>query len=298
MLPSPAGEHPRVISSRRLGRRDVRGSAALLRRQPRADGSVHVHLDAGHPGFGDPAYRAAATRSPRSRAGLGARAARAAGRLHRRRARGLAPGLRRARASSTSATPAAPTARRPPRSRCPADRVPQLEEVSAALRPLTGFAYVPAAGIVPLQEFYGALGDGVVPLHAVHPPPARAALHARARPHPRGHRARQPARGPGLRASSTAWPAWPPSGCETAEALQFLADVFWFTIEFGVLWEDGELRAYGAGILSSYGEIEEFRHMEIRPFDVARDGHAALRHHRLPADPVRAPRRWARWWTS
>ena len=46
-----------------------------------------------------------------------------------------------------------------------------------------------------------------------------------------------------------------------------VADVFWFTIEFGCVWEDGELRAYGAGILSSYGEIEEFRGMEIRPLD-------------------------------
>jgi phenylalanine-4-hydroxylase len=49
--------------------------------------------------------------------------------------------------------------------------------------------------------------------------------------------------------------------------VQYVADVFWFTIEFGVVWEDGELRAYGAGILSSYGEIEEFREMEIRPLD-------------------------------
>jgi phenylalanine-4-hydroxylase len=56
---------------------------------------------------------------------------------------------------------------------------------------------------------------------------------------------------------------------ETDEALQFLADVFWFTIEFGVLREDGEVRAYGAGILSSYGEIEEFRGMKIRPLDFA-----------------------------
>ena len=59
---------------------------------------------------------------------------------------------------------------------------------------------------------------------------------------------------------------------QTDEALQFIADVFWFTLEFGVVWEDGELRAYGAGILSSYGEIEEFRQMEIRPLDFGEMG--------------------------
>ncbi|MDQ4114578.1 MAG: phenylalanine 4-monooxygenase, partial [Actinomycetota bacterium] len=56
---------------------------------------------------------------------------------------------------------------------------------------------------------------------------------------------------------------------ETREALQVVADVFWFTIEFGVLYEEGELRAYGAGLLSSYGEIEEFREVEVRPIDFA-----------------------------
>ena len=41
----------------------------------------------------------------------------------------------------------------------PRDRIPQLEEVSARLEPLTGFTYLPAAGLVPLAEFYGALAD-------------------------------------------------------------------------------------------------------------------------------------------
>ena len=56
--------------------------------------------------------------------------------------------------------------------------------------------------------------------------------------------------------------------CDTDEALDRFSRVFWFTLEFGVVHEDGELRAYGAGLLSSYGEIESFRDAEIRPWDL------------------------------
>jgi phenylalanine-4-hydroxylase len=48
--------------------------------------------------------------------------------------------------------------------------------------------------------------------------------------------------------------------------------VFWFTLEFGVVHEPDGLKAYGAGILSSPGEIEEFRGMTIRPLDVVAMG--------------------------
>ena len=148
----------------------------------------------------------------------------------------------------------------------PRDRIPQLEEVSALLEPLTGFRYEPAAGLVPLAEFYGSLADRVfhstqyvrhpaAPLYTPEPDlihevighgnllasPEFAELNLLA-----GQAARR---------------------CETEAGLKFLADVFWFTIEFGVLYEDGELKAYGAGILSSYGEMDEFRSMEIRPID-------------------------------
>jgi phenylalanine-4-hydroxylase len=38
--------------------------------------------------------------------------------------------------------------------------------------------------------------------------------------------------------------------------LQYLARLYWYTVEFGLIQSPQGLRAYGAGILSSGGEIE------------------------------------------
>ncbi|MCL2614973.1 MAG: phenylalanine 4-monooxygenase [Nocardioidaceae bacterium] len=150
----------------------------------------------------------------------------------------------------------------------PRDRVPQLDEVSAGLQPLTGFSYVPAPGIVPLEEFYGSLEDGVfhstqylrhdaAPLYTPEPDILHEVMgHGNLLADPQVAEVNRLAGAAARRVT-------------TDKALHLVADVFWFTIEFGVLHEDGELRAYGAGILSSYGEIEEFRTMEIRPLDFA-----------------------------
>ena len=149
----------------------------------------------------------------------------------------------------------------------PVDHIPQLDEVTAGLKPLTGFEYHPAAGLVPLREFYGSLGDdvfhstqyirhGAMPLYTPEPDLIHEVVgHGNLLASPRFAEIKRQA---GLAAQRV----------ETDEALQFLADVFWFTIEFGVMREDGEVRAYGAGILSSYGEIEEFRGADLRPLDI------------------------------
>ena len=149
----------------------------------------------------------------------------------------------------------------------PTDHIPQLDEVTARLEPLTGFEYHPAAGLVPLREFYGSLGDrvfhstqyvrhGAMPLYTPEPDLIHEVVgHGNLLASPRFAEIKRQA---GLAAQRV----------ETDEALQFLADVFWFTIEFGVMREEGEVRAYGAGILSSYGEIEEFRGADLRPLDI------------------------------
>jgi phenylalanine-4-hydroxylase len=153
----------------------------------------------------------------------------------------------------------------------PEDHVPQLEEVTARLRPLTGFAYHPAAGLVPLLDFLGSLADGVFfstqytrhqaqPLYTPEPDIIHEVIgHGNLLASPRFAAVKRAAGRAARR-------------MQTEEGLQFVADVFWFTIEFGVIREAGELKAYGAGILSSYGEIEEFGHMEIRPIDLTAMG--------------------------
>jgi phenylalanine-4-hydroxylase len=236
------------------------------------DDGVVVHLASDHPGANDPQYRARreeiAAAALRWHAGAPAPAIDYTDAEHevwRTVCRELAVKHERYACRAYREATAALA--------LPADRIPQLEEVSAALEPLTGFRYLPAAGLVPLDEFYGALADRsfhstqyvrhpAAPLYTPEPDlihevighgnllasPEFAELNVLA-----GEAARR---------------------CETSTGLKFLADVFWFTIEFGVLWEDGELRAYGAGILSSYGEIEEFRAMEVRPLDYLEMGTA------------------------
>ena len=153
----------------------------------------------------------------------------------------------------------------------PDDHVPQLTEVSALLEPFTGFAYEPVPGLVSPSAFYGALADGwfmstqyirhhSVPAYTPEPDVIHEVIgHANQLASPRFAELYRKF-GSAVRR------------VQSAGAVQFLSRVFWFTVEFGVVHEHGQLKAVGAGILSSFGELEAFRRADVRPFDLAAMG--------------------------
>jgi phenylalanine-4-hydroxylase len=151
------------------------------------------------------------------------------------------------------------------------ERVPQLRDVSERLAALTGWGIRPVPGLVPTRIFYGSLADRrfmstqyirhpSVPFYTPEPDVVHELVgHCNMLADPRLADLYQLAGEASQRA-------------KTPEALEYFSRVFWFSLEFGVLWEGGELRTYGAGLLSSYGEIEHFREAQIRPLDLAAMG--------------------------
>jgi phenylalanine-4-hydroxylase len=237
-----------------------------------AGGEVTVELHDGHPGAGDPEYRR--RRNEIAAAALRWRPGERAPRIRytaaeqdvwRTVCRELAPLHERLAVGEYRDALA--------RLDLPADRIPGLDEVSARLMTCSGWSYVPAAGLVDLRTFYAALGDRVfhstqyvrhpaLPLYTPEPDIVHEVVG-------HGHLLATPTFG-GLhrRAGAAAM------RLREEASLRFLSRVFWFSVEFGVVVEDGELRAYGAGILSSSGEIAQFRAMELRPLDLREMGTA------------------------
>ena len=153
----------------------------------------------------------------------------------------------------------------------PGDRVPQLREVTDALRARTGFRIEPVPGLVPTRTFYGALASRTflstqylrhasVPLYTPEPDIIHELVgHVNPLASEQFAALYEAAGRASLRAT-------------TDDALEFFSRVFWFSVEFGVVWQHDELRTYGAGLLSSFGELDAFRDAEIRPLDVVAMG--------------------------
>ena len=149
----------------------------------------------------------------------------------------------------------------------PHDHIPQLSDVSRKVEALSGFRLEPVAGLVEPRVFLESLASGVflstqyirhysTPLYTPEPDVAHEVI---------GHavtlaskRLAELNRLVGAAVKRT----------NSSEAHERLARVYWFTLEFGVLREDGGVKAYGSGLLSSAGELEVMGRAELRPLDL------------------------------
>lgn len=149
------------------------------------------------------------------------------------------------------------------------DRVPQLRDIDAVLRERTGFRIVPVAGLVASREFLASIARREFPStqylrhHSVpHYTPEPDICHDVL-----GH---VPMLANQHYADLTQKIGEATLGAPD-EQIEWFGRLYWYTIEFGLVRQDG-LKAYGAGLLSSYGELQRALagtpgDPEIRRFD-------------------------------
>ncbi|OSP41561.1 hypothetical protein B7767_19770 [Streptomyces sp. 13-12-16] len=150
----------------------------------------------------------------------------------------------------------------------PSNRAPQLRDVSDAIGEVTGFRMFPAAGIVGTTTFYGGLADKSFNAtqyirHATQPwfSPEPDMIHEII-----GH---------GAHLANERWARMyelvgkAVLRLTNPEAVQLVSRVFWFSMECGVVEEKGELKVWGASLLTSTGEMAQFRNADIRELDLA-----------------------------
>lgn len=147
------------------------------------------------------------------------------------------------------------------------DRIPQLSEVNRKVKALSGFRLEPVAGLVEPRVFLESLASGTflctqyirhhsTPLYTPEPDVVHEIV---------GHAvtlASKPLAGLNRLFGKAV------KRTSSLEALNRLSRVYWFTIEFGVLRENGALKAYGTGLLSSAGELTAMHQAELRPLDL------------------------------
>lgn len=149
------------------------------------------------------------------------------------------------------------------------DRLPNLADVNARLAQRTGWAAVGVGGFMPPVQFFRCLAARRFPTTLTVRPRAKLDY----LPEPDifhdvfGH---VPLHADPVFADFLqhfgALAAVSPGEQETAE----MARLFWFTVEFGLIKEDGRTKVYGSGLISSHGDAANALgpNCDRRPFDL------------------------------
>ncbi|MGE3383561.1 MAG: phenylalanine 4-monooxygenase [Pyrinomonadaceae bacterium] len=148
------------------------------------------------------------------------------------------------------------------------DTIPQLSEMNRRLRELTGFRLAPIEGLVETRGFLSWLSYRVMlctqyirhhsqPAYTPEPDIVHESI---------GHI-------PMFTNPAFAdYSQFVGLGARIAndKQLEELGRLYWFTVEFGLVEHEGDIKAYGAGLLSSFGELEHAfsDKVERRPFDL------------------------------
>ena len=156
--------------------------------------------------------------------------------------------------------------------------IPQLGEVNEELTRSPGIEMLPVAGLISARGFLCSLGRGVflstqyirhhsMPLYTPEPDVVHELVgHATSFFRPEIVRLTR---------------LFGEAALDADEAtLRELERVYWYTLEFGVAREGSDVKAYGAGLLSSFGELGAFESQaKLEPFDLAEIA-------RTPYDPT------------
>src|SRR5436305_9329673 len=133
------------------------------------------------------------------------------------------------------------------------DRLPNLRDVSARLEPITGWNATAVSGFLPADAFFEMLAARKFPTTTW----LRGRESLEYTPEPDifhdvfGH---VPMHTHRVFADFLQHYGRVCAAIEDQEVLEKLGRLFWYTVEFGLIRQNGEIKVYGSGLISSHGE--------------------------------------------